>query len=44
MLYKIQVAATLTERIDQDGSDLCTRFLQDFLPALDATIFQSAPQ
>ena len=44
MLYKIQVAGSLTERTAPEGGDLCQRFLQDFLPALDATLFQNSPQ
>jgi hypothetical protein len=44
MLYKIQVAGPLTERMEQAGTDLCQQFLQDFLPALDATLFQIPPK
>lgn len=39
LLYKIQLVGALTERSDQDSSDACQRFLQDFLPALDRVLF-----
>jgi Protein of unknown function (DUF3485) len=42
MLYKIQVAGPLTELPGQESSDLCQDFLKDFLPAVDATLFQIA--
>lgn len=44
LLYKIQLAAPLAESADQDAMDVCQSFLRDFLPALDATLFQTAPQ
>jgi len=40
LLYKIQLVGALPERDGLDSSDACQRFLQDFLPALDAVLFQ----
>ena len=44
MLYKIQLAGPVAQRADKDGADPCQRFLRDFLPAPDATLFQVRSQ
>jgi len=40
LLYKLQLAGQLREGKDDDSQDSCQRFLQDFLPALNASQFQ----
>jgi hypothetical protein len=40
LLYKVQLASELREA--QDADDPCRRFLQDFLPALQASQFKAA--
>ena len=42
LLYKIQLASGTTQQADKEGSDPCRRFLQDFLPVVDATLFGTA--
>ena len=42
LLYKIQVAGLLREKSDKEGDDPCRRFLQDFLPVLDQSLFQES--
>jgi hypothetical protein len=42
LLYKIQLASDTTQQADKEGSDVCRRFLQDFLPVVDATLFSRA--
>ena len=39
LLYKIQLAARMPEVEESDGGDPCQRFLESFLPVLDATLF-----
>ena len=43
-LFKMQLAATLPADVNVDENDVCKRFLQAFLPVVNATLFPEAAQ
>lgn len=42
LLYKLQLAAPLSDRDQPERTDPCQKFLREFLPALNATLFEAS--
>lgn len=43
LLYKLQLAAPISDRDESSRVDPCHAFLREFLPALDASLFEAEP-